>query len=267
MYTECSTFRTPPDASRLWRYLNLSEFLWLLQARALYFARVTEFDDKWEGKLSRSFIEGLVPDAVDRRLVETKNTLEESVLLFLRKSFRATQLIYGISCWHLNEVESVAMWKLYTHGQDGVAIQTTVGRLKLCLSHEQRKIFVAEVNYLDHEAQGKVPPNILLPLATKARSFSHESEVRVILERMRGREQAEFFSLLRSDFGETISVDLSTLIEKIVVAPEYPGWAVESLQQQVTAAGLAIKIESSDLLRTPELDELPFGTRGIPDTF
>jgi hypothetical protein len=74
-YTERDIFQTPSDTSRLWCYLDLSEFLWLLQARALYFARVTEFDDKWEGKLPKSFSEGLIPDTVDRQLVETKDTI------------------------------------------------------------------------------------------------------------------------------------------------------------------------------------------------
>ena len=194
-------------------------------------------------------------------MVETQNSHEARVLAFLKQGSRAAQLIYGINRWHLNEFESVAMWKLVTHGKEGVAIQTTVGRLKLCLAHEQRKIFIAEVDYLDHETAGKVPSDLLLPLVTKAISFRHESEVRVILQRMRGREQAEFNGLLRFGFGETISVDLSTLIEKIVVAPEFPGWAAESLQQQVTAAGLAVRIETSDLLWKPDPDELPFGPR------
>jgi hypothetical protein len=38
--------------------------------------------------------------------------------------------MYGVNCWHENEVESVAMWKLYTHGKDVVAIQTKLSNLK-----------------------------------------------------------------------------------------------------------------------------------------
>ncbi len=36
--------------------------------------------------------------------------------------------IHFVSCWHENETESEAMWKLYLKSGDGVAIQTTVVR-------------------------------------------------------------------------------------------------------------------------------------------
>lgn len=261
MYSKHLSLRTPAGKARLWRYLDLSEFLWLLFARALYFACLTEFDDKWEGKLTAATVEALKHAVYIPHIMQSQEeTSEERALLLLRKSMRATQLIYGISCWHLNDVESVAMWKLYTHGKDGVAIQTTVSRLKDCLSHEPRTIFIGEVNYDDHEAcdpatvtdMSSLRRQYFQPLATKRRSFRHESEVRVILERMRGKGRDEFNGLLDSKSGESISVDLPTLIERIVVAPDYPRWAIESLQQQVSAAGLQIKIETSDLLRTPD---------------
>jgi hypothetical protein len=160
------------------------------------------------------------------------------------------------------------MWKLYTGGKDGVAIQTTVGRLKTCLSHEPRKVFIAEVDYLDHEAPPKNAsdsPNILVPLTTKRRSFKHESEVRVIIERMQGRTQEEFLALLDSEFGEAISIDLSTLIERIVVSPDYPAWGIETLQNLVPATGLAVNVELSDLLRIPESDDLCDPDRRSPE--
>src|ERR1017187_2968717 len=44
-----------------------------------------------------------------------------------------------ISCWHENEGESVAMWKLYVSGREGVAIKTTVGRLERALTAKPEK--------------------------------------------------------------------------------------------------------------------------------
>ena len=37
----------------------------------------------------------------------------------------------AISCWHENQYESAAMWQLYNPSNDGIAIQTTFGKLKL----------------------------------------------------------------------------------------------------------------------------------------
>jgi hypothetical protein len=262
MYRTIPLLRNAADEVKLWRYLDLSEFLWLLTARALYFSRLNQFDDKWEGKLTAGLIERIEKGGEIQQIMEDEKESEEFALLLLKKSVKAAHLIYGINCWHSNDVESVAMWKLYTQGKDGVAIQKTVSRLKTCLSHERRNFFIEEVDYVDHETltpDEPTPIRFIRPLVTKRRSFRHETEVRVILERMRGNERDEFFGLLRTEFGETVSVDLPTLLQKIVVAPDYPIWAIESLQEQVTAAGLSLQIEKSDLLRLPDSDEQPFG--------
>lgn len=149
------------------------------------------------------------------------------------------------------------MWKLYTNGKDGVAIQSTVGRLKACLSHEPRNVFIAKVQYLDHHAEPteeSISHDALLPLITKRRSFAHESEVRLLLNR-RPYEFVEVPELRRSVSGESVAVDLFGLIERIVASPDYPQWALTSLQAIVAAAGLNIHVEKSDLLRRPELTE------------
>jgi hypothetical protein len=52
--------------------------------------------------------------------------------------------------------------------------------------------------------------------------------------------------------GETVAVDISNLIERIVASPNYPAWAIPSLQERVSGAGLEVKVEKSDLLKLPE---------------
>ncbi len=258
MYREHPLLQTPPDDTKLWRYTNLSQFFWLLDTRSLYFARLSEFDDKWEGILPTTSIEGLKRT---EQFLDLKEKGHENVALYLLKGgLKADQLRYGVNCWHSNDVESVAMWKLYTQGVDGVAIQTTVDLLKKCFSKETRDLFIAGVQYLDHEARvpsdESVSSDPLTPIVTKRRSFRHESEVRVILERLSTRDSDEYLGFMVTTFwGENLTIDLSTLIEKIVVAPDYPAWAVDSLQKLVTAAGLLIEVETSDLLRVPETDE------------
>jgi hypothetical protein len=85
-------------------------------------------------------------------------------------------------------------------------------------------------------------------LLCKRRSHTHEREVRALFcvppqDAKTGR-------------GIGVPVDLPKLIERIVVSPEYPRWAVPALQDAVTRAGVMLKIEPSDLLRRPDLDAL-----------
>jgi hypothetical protein len=266
MYRHTKILYTPPDDTKLWRYTDLSQFLWLLSRHSLYFAHLSKFDDHWEGAIPAGSIEGLIraytsgaqKHALSGEIPDSA-TLNPNALKYFKWFLKSLQANYGVSCWHLNDVESVAMWKLYVRGNDGVAIQTTVGRLKACLSHDPRNIFISRVNYLDHETlpmEELISPHALIPIVTKRRSFLHESEVRVILDRRRAKEGEEE-ELRQKLSGEAISVDISKLIERIVASPDYPGWAIANLQEIVALAGLDVRVETSDLLRRPELPKVP----------
>ena len=56
--------------------------------------------------------------------------------------------------------------------------------------------------------------------------------------------------------GQAVPVDLSTLIERIVVSPDFPKWAIGSLQKAVEAAGVGVQVESSGLLDRPHAEFL-----------
>jgi hypothetical protein len=74
-----------------------------------------------------------------------------------------------------------------------------------------------------------------------------------VLERIAERTEEEFYGFLaKTTAGEPVPVDLPTLVEKIVVAPGYPAWAIGSLQHAVNAAGLTVQVETSDLLKSPD---------------
>jgi hypothetical protein len=51
--------------------------------------------------------------------------------------------------------------------------------------------------------------------------------------------------------GLRVPVDVTTLMERIVVSPRYPGWAVAALQEIVYQSGLLIYTENSALQRKP----------------
>ena len=51
------------------------------------------------------------------------------------------------NCWHMNDAESDAMWKIYIYmrGGDGVAIRSTAGRLMDCFTETPERIYLGEV--------------------------------------------------------------------------------------------------------------------------
>src|SRR5438270_12340311 len=56
MYKE-HPYLLPPDlASVLWRYVDLPQLLWVLESRALWFSRLDQFEDPYEGAPPRPLI-------------------------------------------------------------------------------------------------------------------------------------------------------------------------------------------------------------------
>jgi hypothetical protein len=257
MYRIHPMLRMLSDETKLWRYMDLSEFLWLISEKCLYFANPQELSDKWEGAWPASIVTEVEksPEFI-RLLQEGVNAKYASQVVASLRNNR--QGGYAVNCWHRNDVESIAMWKLYTSGDDGVAIQTTVGRMKASLVQEARDLFIVEVEYSDHDGQDPIgSSDALLPLARKRRSFSHESEVRVILDRglTVDFELAAFVS--GTPFGgETIALKTGTLIERIVTSPTYPPWTLGSLRSQIQQKGITVKVETSDLLKLPDPDRM-----------
>jgi hypothetical protein len=171
MYFEHPDFDTPSDHVSLWRYMDIARFLSLLHSNALNFTRVVQLavDDPWEGVLP-----------VGLRNQAAKLGIEKDVEPF----YELTKSSAVVSCWHQNESESIAMWRLYTTGDEGVAIQTSVGHLKAALSEAPWSVVIGRVQYIDHGSGDEVVSralNVLEPLFRKRLSFEHEREVRAVI--------------------------------------------------------------------------------------
>jgi hypothetical protein len=96
----------PGDGVVLWRYMDLGKFLAMLRGERLYFNRLREFPDPWEGKLVAALA---VYPHLDREV--------------LKQLYAWCGRKVGVSCWHEGCGESVAMWRLYTAGAEGVPLR------------------------------------------------------------------------------------------------------------------------------------------------
>lgn len=55
-----------------------------------------------------------------------------------RRAYQAISQCQAVNCWHRNDGESEAMWRLYAEGGRGVAIETTSEALKQLLKPSSR---------------------------------------------------------------------------------------------------------------------------------
>ncbi len=189
-------------------------------------SRSDKFEDQYEGTFSEPTFE------------EIKKISENNPkFLDYYKSHRENVVI---SSWHTNEYESFAMWQVFTKNNEGLAIQSTIGRLKEALALERNfEQYIGEVNYIDYKKELIPFDDVFFPFLFKRKSFQYENEIRVISD-VTGQN-------LTINDGLKISVDINTLIEKIYIHPKSENWYKKLVIEVVSRLGFDFTIEKSDL--------------------
>ena len=210
----------------VWKYLDLSKFLDLLLSQKLFMSRSDKFEDQYEGTFSEPTFEEI------KKL--SKNNPE-----FLEYYKKQREKVV-ISSWHINEYESFAMWQIFTQNSEGLAIQSTIGRLQKALRTEKNlKQHIGEVNYIDYKKEHIPFDDMFFPFLFKRKSFQYEREVRIISD----ASQEE----IKINDGLKINVDISQLIEKIYIHPKSENWYKNLVIELVSKLNCKIDIEKSDL--------------------
>ncbi len=192
-------FPQPEDGStRIWRYLDLAKFVWLLEKQKLYLSRMDLLGDPHEGStpqflaelwdqqslsffLSHELNQLLQGNDKDEGIKKLSDRVQSVTQLNLhrREVAQKNRRWMYVNCWHLGNSESEAMWRLYCPNNNGVAIQTTYSKLVESVGDDP-ELHIGKVTYIDYEKQGFPPGNMFYPAMHKRISFMHESEVRLV---------------------------------------------------------------------------------------
>jgi len=227
MYKKNDNIKLPENPDTIvWKYLDLSKFLDLLMSRKLFMSRSDKFEDQYEGTFSEPTYEEI------KKLSENNPEF-----LDYYKSHREKVVV---SSWHINEYESFAMWQIFTQNNEGLAIQSTIGRLQKALKPEiNYSQFIGEVNYIDYKKEYIPFDNLFFPFMFKRKSFQYEREIRIISDLSE--------SNIKINDGIKIDVDINQLIEKIYIHPKSENWYKKLVIELVSKLDYTIEIEKSDL--------------------
>ncbi|HRM11499.1 MAG TPA: hypothetical protein PLV47_00700 [Flavobacterium sp.] len=227
MYINNPNIKLPKDPNTIiWKYLDLSKFLDLLMSEKLFMSRSDKFEDQYEGTFSEPTSEEIKKLSIDNPdFLNYYKTHREKV---------------AISSWHINEYESFAMWQIFTQNSEGLAIQSTIGRLQESLVLETNfKQYIGEVNYIDYKKEHIPFDDMFFPFLFKRKSFQYEGEVRLITD--------IGDSNIKINEGLKINVEINRLIGKIYIHPKSENWYKNLVIQLVKQLGFDFKIEKSDL--------------------
>jgi hypothetical protein len=145
----------------------------------------------------------------DEEFIKILSKHQTDVIFEVFDSYR--EKIY-INCWHMNDYESFAMWKIYAQNTESIAIQSTFNRLEKCFN-SNAFVNIGIVNYIDFNSDF-IPINdgILNLFLYKTKFFQYENELRAVIHDTNEND------------GVLKEVNLNTLIECIYLSPNSPEW-------------------------------------------
>lgn len=275
---EAVKMQQPGDIKvKIWRYMSLEKLIDFLKTDELYFARGNILIDPFEGigtRMNALGREWLARDLTQRNKGWSIDRGQSAVrnILSVRSS-----MIY-INCWHKNDKENMAMWKVYGETDGAVVIQSTYEKLKKQLTPDyytkngikvidpekmtreaggrmsfmQECYYLGEVSYIDYEDKDKVisEGDVLTPFMYKIKEYEYEKEVRALTVHMAENYQTPQGIILKDVKGIRKKVNVQDLVENIRVRT---GMKKDMIENVCRKYGKKIRVESSELDRKPLL--------------
>lgn len=267
MHSHADNLKDLPDDAQLLRYMSFAKFVAMLSSRSLHLCRLDELGDKdrFEGSLPRGQHERLVreliqeleknppPALIDarKRWTSARRDVEWEAEAQLRAYTLALRSSTYVSCWSQGP-ESEAMWRLYCEGHEGVAMVTTLAKLRRSLDNAD--VLISPVRYIDYREETLPGRDYLQQLVHKRIAFEHEREVRVL-----HRPQAPlriglpFEPTGSGPLNKFISWDAERALDCLILSPFAPEWYPDAVSAVVKsfAPALAERLKLSELGADP----------------
>lgn len=203
----------------LWKYLDFTKFLDMINFNRLCFTRLDTFEDNFEG---------MVPNFALKNLSEKEKEK-------IKKVYESRRKLRYINCWTtFDEKESYAMWKIFSRSY-GIAIETTASNLLKLLPE---KSVITKIKYYDFrdENSGKIED---LPVlwddslgeeylavarnfsAIKSKEYEYEKEIRIIYPKKDDKKNIY------------LNMDMTKLVKRVIISPYESHWFYELVEDLV----------------------------------
>ena len=220
-------FRSPENIKqKIWRYLDFTKFVSLLETKSLFFSSIESLNDPFEGSFSK------INEAL-RPLIHKSEELTPEMISEKVKELRRSVFV---NCWHMNDFESAAMWELYSKSSEAVCIQSDFESYQVEMAG---KVDVGVIQYVNYNEEYIPDHDPYLAFLYKRKSFEHENEIRGMVKKQNVQG------------GINIPVELDTLIHRVYVAPNAPTWFSNLVKSVVEQYGFKFDVRQSSLSEEP----------------
>ena len=248
-------FETHPDlelpapVETIWRYMDFTKFVDLLDSRKLFFSNLCKLEDPYEGLYPSLQWERMKADY--SKVPGNSDVGIQRLIAFFSQNNQNFKKISYVNCWHISPVESAAMWKVYCKSNEGIAIKSDVSRLQSCFDVAKHRILIGAVRYVDYNNVTLPLGQFLYPVVHKRLSFQYEKELRAIFWDVESLSTVTDWATLPMRDGEAIEVVLEKLIESVWVAPTTPDWFKNLVESVCKRYGFSGPVHRSTVDRGP----------------
>lgn len=251
----------PADETRIWRFMSVGKFLSFLTKSSIHFCQATRLRDRdpYEGTLTQadlSFYQQIVADQAFARQVMQVPPHEHPPFNYKEALSPDAQKKFGqifastvyVNSWNISEHESAFLWSTYASVSDGVAIQSTVGKLRKSIEMEERAIYIGRVLYLDYSSARTPQDNKLIPIFRKRKSFEAERELRACFIQKIPAVGWSDRAITENPSGYYVNCNIDDLVETLFVNPTAPSWYLDAVSEVVRRLGITMTVKKSPLL-------------------
>ncbi len=268
------------DDTVIWKYMDFFQFMDLIINEDLFFSRLSKLEDAQEGGLTgeekklilekckdlnkTEIVEALKKlfeptdsrfvslDCIDMKQIDeiyervSHESFIKKLIDIILTSYKESILV---SCWHIGKHENYSMWKIY--GNKGIAIKSTIGRLKTALSNAKRTHLMkfGKVDYfLEKERRNNIP--LLLNTGKlaeyKSIHYRYEEEFRayfigsILYKRSVGSKKRELYGALEENMKKIKEASFSKGLKNAYLLSLY---ALYSSNPDDGKMGLKIRID------------------------
>ncbi len=213
------------DDALVWRYMSFGRFVWMLQSKRLWLSRVDLLGDEWEMRLAGNQLQHVIathpPTPIDR--------VPEDPMERAARIIRHWRLTSFVNCWSAQEHESHALWRVFCPTVEGVAIRSTLAKLR---GSVDQPLAVHKVNYGIPGNRARTPTREDL-ITQKRRMFEYEHEFRLVLTENSTEDEATK--------GIELQWDPEIWVESIRIHPEADRPFFEAAERVVEHFAPALK--------------------------
>ena len=189
-----------PDQT-IFRYMSFSKFVNLLKTEDLHFHQAADFSDRFEGSVPEIIEEAR---ELEYQRAAKRGELQPEGHEIHAEINKCLRRFTYLSCWHMTDEESVAMWEHYGGSDGAVAIKTTIGEFSSALNtRHDHDIYFGGVDYQPYSSNHNSTPDLddidieedlddrffltreahsLVPFVHKRKGYDYEHEMRAIIQ-------------------------------------------------------------------------------------